>query len=280
MRVGVMLRAACLIGLACSVARAEEPSFFAGSVQLATGFDWSEGDYGTTPDTSILYVPTTLSYRWDGFPLTPLAFDELEIAVTVPYMRVIGPAVVVDGAPVVADTPAAARTRVTSGVRDGIGDVVTRVTWSWFPGPESARPVLELGLRVKAPTASTAKGLGTGEVDTSLQFGLAKSMGNVSLFGHAGYRFLGDPPGFNLRDGAFASVGGSWRAGEHFGAGLLYDWRDASVATARDAHELVPFAWIDFPHGFRIGPYGVFGFSNGSPDVGAGLQLSVRIRVP
>jgi len=261
-----------------------QPSWFAGTLRLSTGIDWSTGSYGASPDTEILYVPTSLAYRWERFPVTPTPRDELEFRLTIPYLRADGPGVIIDGVPTV--TPL-----VETGVREGIGDVVLQSTWRLLPSVGSLLPLFELGARLKIPTADRAKGLGTGEVDAAVQAGLARSfgpytlfgregIGPVSLFGNAGYRILGDPPGFSLRDGPFTSVGASLQIAERYGVGMAYDWRRSATRTTDDIQELVPFGWVDVGTRFRVGPYGVVGFSNGSPDFGVGLQLSVFVRVP
>lgn len=260
------------------------PRWFAGTLRLSTGIDWSTGSYGTSPDTEILYVPSSIAYRWESFPVTPTTRDELELMVTVPYLRVDGPAVIIDGVPTA--TPV-----IETGVRDGIGDVVLRATWRLLPTAGSPLPVFEVGGRLKIPTADRDKGLGTGEFDGAVQAGLARSfgpyalfgyegIGPVSFFGNAGYRILGDSSEFRLRDGPFTSVGASLRLAERFGLGLAYDWRRTATPGTDDSHELVPFGWADVGTRFRVGPYGIVGFSDGSPDFGVGLQLSVFMRIP
>lgn len=270
---GVWRRCApVLLAMCLGAQRADaEPRWFAGTLRVSTGFDWSTGSYGATPDTAILYVPSTISYRWERFPITATPLDELELRVTVPYLRVDGPGVVIDGGSVVPPG-------FDAGVREGIGDVVVRATWRLLPGGGSRLPLVELGGRLKIPTADRDLGLGTGELDTAVEVGLAHRFGALSVFANAGYRFLGDPPEVDLRNGPFASVGASLRLAERWGAGVVYDWRTAAVPGTEDAQELVPFAWADVGR-LRVGPYGVFGFSDGSPDFGAGLQLSLEVPV-
>ncbi|MCP4240096.1 MAG: hypothetical protein GY772_06005 [bacterium] len=260
------------------------PSWFAGTLWFSTGVDWSTGSYGASPDTEILFVPTQLAYRWERFPVTPTPLDELELRLTIPYLRADGPGFIIDGVPTV--TPV-----IETGVRDGIGDVVLEATWRLLPEVGSMLPMFEVGGRVKFPTADRDNGLGTGEFDTGVQAGLAKSfslhsilghegVGPISLFAHAGYRILGDSPEFSLRDGPFTSGGMSLRIAERYGIGISYDWRRSATAITEDIQELVPFGWAVVGRRFRVGPYGVVGFSNGSPDFGVGLQFSVFVRVP
>lgn len=276
--------AAAWLAPAPAAALPPPPSWFAGSAWFSTGVDWSTGSYGASPDTEILFVPTQIGYRWERFPVTPTLLDELEFRLTIPYLRVDGPGFIVDGVPTV--TPV-----IESGARDGIGDVVLQATWRLLPEVDSMLPMFEVGGRVKFPTADRDKGLGTGEFDTAVQAGLAQSfgpysifgfggIGPISLFASAGYRTLGDPPGFSLRDGPFTSGGMSLRIAERYGIGISYDWRRSATASTDDIQELVPFGWVDVGSRFRVGPYGVVGFSNGSPDFGIGLQLSVFVRVP
>jgi hypothetical protein len=175
------------LGALTAGAESAEPRWFAGTLRVSTGFDWSTGSYGSSPDTTILYVPSTISYRWERFPVTATPLDELELRVTVPYLRVDGPGVIIDQGSVVPPGFDAA-------TREGIGDVVVRATWRLLPRANSRLPMFELGGRLKVPTADRDLGLGTGELDTAVQAGLADRFGALSVFGHAGYRFLGDPP--------------------------------------------------------------------------------------
>ena len=52
---------------------------------VSTGFDYSYGKYGETTTTKVLSIPLTT--RWDG--------DHWNVKLTVPYVRVSGPATVI-----------------------------------------------------------------------------------------------------------------------------------------------------------------------------------------
>ena len=248
-----------------------DDAWYAGTLEVSAGGDWSTGRYGGDTNTDLLYLPFSLRYRWEEFP-TPYVWDELELAVTAAYVRLDGPAVLIDGTP-------AASPLLESQVRDGLGDVLVRTTYRIFAPREWSLPALELGARVKVPTADRSKGLGTGELDTTVFVGLADRFGDLSVFGTVGYRFAGDPPGVDLRDTLETTLGTSLRLADRYGVGLSYDWRDARFRGARDAHELVPFAWLQVRRAWRITPYAVVGLSEGSPDVGVGLQVTVSVPV-
>ena len=57
---------------------------------------------------------------------------------------------------------------------------------------------------VKLPTADSAKGIGTGKADFSLDYIISKELQKtVEMSGYAGWQFLGQPDGFTAPSGAF-----------------------------------------------------------------------------
>lgn len=242
-----------------ALAAAQKNSPFAMSV--STGVDYSTGDYGLAQDTKILVVP--LSAR--------ATFGDFAFSATVPYLRIDGPGGVVVGAdgqplPGVPSIP---------GARDGVGDVSLGATYSLHPVPLSG---LEIGLggRVKFPTSAQSQHLGTGKTDVKVSADISYAVGNFVPFVNVGYRFLGDPQGFPLRDGPTASIGAS----APIGSSVLivsYDYARASSALSADSQELFGGLSVPVTQRLTVTGYGVAGLSKGSPDFGAGLLLTVKV---
>ena len=251
---------AVLLGLLGTVSPAhavapepKEPERFL-RVTASTGFDFSTGDFGTDTDTDVWYVPTYLKVEW----------DPIFLKVTVPFVFIDGDAVLIDGQP--EGIP------LSVGSRGGIGDVVIAAGYGYFPNG-GVLPAIELSGRIKIGTADEDQGLGTGEEDYTIQLDLWKNIGRITPFAAAGYKFIGEPPGVNLNDKVFASVGLSLSLGRRFSVGLAYDWAQSAVPGSPDIHGISPFASIKLSDHFAFDPYAVIGFSNSSPDWGLGAQF-------
>jgi len=229
------------------------------SVSLTTGVDYSSGKYGGPISTDILVVPASLrltSGRW-------------RFSATLPYLRIVGAQSVVagDGGPVVID-PNTPRVR-----RDGIGDLSLSSTYAI---PEDAFGLgVELTGRVKVPTASRSRGLGTGKADFAASAELSKTFGTVTPFVEGGYRWIGSPSGIRLRNAPFASAGASIAFGKVV-AIASYDYRGRTSDVSRSSKEL--FGALSGPLSRKVNWtfYGSAGLSSGAPDAGVGLMLSYK----
>lgn len=229
-------------------------------LSFSTGIDYSTGDYGTTGDTEILVVP--LSAR--------LETGRLALTASLPYIRIEGSGVLVGpGGEPLPGVP------TTAGTREGLGDLNLGATYT-IPAEAMNGFEFALGGRVKLPTASRSDQITTGETDLAVSGELSYAAGAVTPFVNVGYRVLGDPDGFDLRNGFTASAGASVQAGRAVLIGS-YDFAEASSALAEDSHEV--FAGLSLPVSsrFTLTGYGVAGLSEGSPDVGMGLLLTTKL---
>lgn len=241
-----------------NVEQAQDNDF---GLSFTTGVDYSSGDYGLAEDTDILVVPFSLRATSGPFAFTA----------SLPYLNISGPGGVVvgpDGQPL-PGVPSA------SGERSGLGDLTLGANYTLRTDPSGGLE-LTLGGRVKLPTANQDKQLSTGETDFSVAGEVAYAMGNVIPFASVGYRFLGDPESFNLRNGPTASVGSSFV----FGKSVLiasYDYARAPSVLAEDSHELFGGLSVPATDRFTVTGYGIAGLSEGSPDYGVGLLLTTKL---
>lgn len=225
-------------------------------LKVSVGFHYSSGDYGTSDTTEIFYVPLVIRgeiSRW-------------ALQATIPYIRVDGPAGIVDGP---------AGPIETSGKGDGLGDIFVRGSFL-LPRPftwPSWAPFVDVAGLVKFPTASRGDGLGTGEFDFGIETDLTWGFGNLTPFASFGYRFLGDPPDANLNDVFGTSAGAQYRILDTIAGGLLIDYRQASSSATDPRLELVPFASWNFVSSWSLDTYVSVGLADGSPAAGVGLQL-------
>jgi hypothetical protein len=254
-----MRKLTAALALSAAVLTNQAHAQSAPEVTATTGVDYSSGDYGTGVDTNILVVPVSARIKTGNLRLTA----------TMPWLRIDGSSGVVgDGNGGVIIDPTAPRT-----VRSGFGDLTLGAAYAI---PEERLGLgLDISARVKVPTASRAKGLGTGKTDVTIGAELSKTFGKITPFASVGYRFLGDPVGLDLRDGWTASGGASVVFGRS-SLILSYDFREASSAFSRDSQEV--FGAFSTPLGQRLTltTYGSAGLSDGAPDYGIGAMVGVR----
>lgn len=255
---GAAVLAACL--LTTGIVHAQESAF-----KLGISGNYSTGDYGTGKDVDIWSVPITANYetgRWN-------------LGLTVPFISIKSAGDVVGGT----DGPIVTKKKKVAGstartTESGLGDVVGSVGYAVLTGNDGF-PFVELIGKVKFPTASESNGLGTGEFDYTAQIDLSQTFGKVTPFGTLGYRFLGEPSGTDLDNTFFASVGVGYAFNNSISVGVAVDYSQATTGGTTDALEASPYVTWDVTDRWGLLFYGLLGLSNGSPDNGGGVQLTV-----
>ncbi len=189
--------------LAAGAAHAQDST-----IKLGVGTNYSTGDYGTGADVDIFSVPFTAKFetgRWS-------------YGLTVPYISITSEGDVVGGT----DKPVVTKKKKSTGAgnrttESGLGDIVALAGYALMTGGND-RPFVDLIGKIKFPTASESKGLGTGAFDYTAQLDLSQTFAKVTPFATLGYRISGDPDGVDLDNIFIAS----------FGAGYAYSDRSAS----------------------------------------------------
>ena len=232
------------------------------SLSASTGADYSSGDYGSElGDTDILVVPVALR----------ATTGDLALTASVPYIRIDGPGGVVVG-PGGEQVPGVP---TESGVREGIGDLSLGAAYT-FRGEQAGGLQFTASGRVKLPTSDESDQLTTGETDYTVKGEVSYPMGDIIPFASVGYRFPGDPEGFDLESGPTASAGFSAILGRSV---LIasYDYASAISSLSEDSHSL--FGGLSVPVGSRLNltGYGVAGLSEGAPDFGVGLLVTAKV---
>ncbi|MCA9502298.1 MAG: hypothetical protein KC616_04415 [Myxococcales bacterium] len=232
---------------------------------VGMGVDFAQGDYGDRDQngdavqTNSGSVPVFLKLEWE-----PVTFR-----ISVPFLLIDGSDQVLggtDGAE--GNTDAAARSRLDY----GLGDVTTSLTYTYYPTRDQRLlPVVDLTTRVKIPTAMND--LGTGYVDVTLQTELSKTLGRFTPFVGFGYRFRG---GAAFRDTWLVFTGLSLRVTDWLSVGAAYEYSEAATSFAGEVSEVSPFLSLRLGQHWRLSPYGVIGFDDGSPDWGVGSTLSYQ----
>lgn len=227
----------------------------------STGLEYSSGTYGGTDDIEDLYIP--LKGRVD--------FERLSFALTVPYLSVRAPQGTTVTDPGGEPVPGTGE-MITE---NGLGDIIAGVTVYDVLYSGDLGIALDLTGKIKFGTADEAKGLGTGEQDYTIRADLYKFFDQFTLLGSAGYKFRGDPADVDLENVLLGSIGGVYLPNEIVSAGLIYDYRESALVDGDAISELTAFVSRQIEDRWAIQLYAFTGFSDSSPDWGAGIQFSI-----
>jgi hypothetical protein len=159
--------------------------------------------------------------------------------------------------------------------RSGFGDVTVAATYSIDFGNDFYADVTG---RLKLPTASTTKRLGTGKVDATVGVDLIKDIGKVSIYAGGRHRFSGKPDNSNLRDVWGAGAGVSARVSKSASIGVDYDWQQSAFATTGSSSELTGWASLRLTRMLRVQIYAGTGFTTNSANFIGGIATSWRFR--
>jgi hypothetical protein len=191
------------------------------------------------------------------------------LKLVLPWIHVSGPAVLLDG-----------RGSGSVGITNdrsvsGLGDINVSATYS-LEQLYAAALFIDFTARVKIPTASFTKGLGTGQADGALQVDVAKAWGKFMPFITLGYRATGRPHGYPLRDVVFGTVGLQYTVNDAVAVGGLLDYRQAALRSAEDPRESTFYINWKLAPLWTLNVYGVVGYSRNSPDAGGGTTITYR----
>jgi hypothetical protein len=225
------------------------------AITLGTGFDYSRGDYGFTDDTEVFSVPAVLSYESGSWLFNA----------SLSYLTIKGPATVVGGSGAPRPTPSS---------ESGIGDIFVSATYQ--AGMIAETVGVSGTVRAKLPTADEGRGLGTGSADYYGELSFYRTFTSVTPFATLGYRVLGDGPTYELRNGLYAAGGAHFRLSPATVFTTLVNWRRPIIAGGDESVEGLVMASHDFADHWKFSAYALKGFTDASPEVGTGVQVSYK----
>ena len=234
----------------------------AARTSVAVGAEYSTGKFGASESTDTLYIPVVVRHETG-----PWVFKA-----TVPWLRITGPGNVIGAGADRVVVPGGNAARRTE---SGLGDVVVSAFYNLMDERKGGLG-LDVGAKVKLPTADETKGLGTGELDYAAQLDFFRPFDATTLFGSIGYRVYGDPAGTTLKDVFYASIGASYRMSQQQAVGVAYDYRPAIVNGGGKVSELTAFWSNRLSPEWKLQLYGVVGFADASPDAGVGMLFERR----
>ena len=105
---------------------------------------------------------------------------------------------------------------------------------------------------------------------------LLHSFGDVSVSAYGGRRFNGQSDVLALRD-VWVAGAGVYVSADRLMVGLDYDWREGATATSPKISEATASLTYKLSDTLRLQGYGYTGFADGSPDLGGGMQILLRL---
>lgn len=228
----------------------------ADTASIGSGFDYSSGKYGGSTTTDILYIPLTGKYEW----------DDLTLKLTLPYIRQTSTNDVVRGFGRIRK-PTVQKVTTTEA---GLGDVTAFADYTIYDGDSLTLDVYE---GIKFGTASSSKGLGTGENDYSTELDGDYTINQSSIYWSAGYTVVGVPAGYQFRNVSYGSIGASQRIDDNTTIGLTYDASESASTLSENPSELTFDVSMKLDKETKVTTDISKGLSSGSPDFGFGLMV-------
>ena len=269
-----MRRVVCAaVGLiAACPALPAEPAKDDGSyrIQVTAGVGRFSGYYGEEEKTTLDVV--SLSTRW--------YFDRAEFQVSLPYLRIDGPAdiIFIDGQPVPIDDDSSGASRTEA----GWGDITLRGEYYLHRGSSKSPWVIGL-LRVSLPTGDEEKGLGAGATDVETGFSFIQQIGRINWLADVAYTFVGDSghngdvkPRNQLRAGAGASV--PFGASQRHSYYVYFENQTSRFSSTEDKRSVAVGISSAFTQArrVRLSASMFFGLSDSTEDVGLYVSLGRR----
>lgn len=258
--------------IAASAAPAAEPAKDDGSyrVQLTAGVGRFTGYYGEEEKTTLDVL--NLSTRW--------YFDRAEFQVSLPYLRIDGPAdiIFIDGQPVPIDDGSSNASRT----EEGWGDVTLRGEYYLRQGSSRSPWVIGV-LRVTLPTGDEEKGLGSGATDVETGLSFIQQIGRINWLADVAYTFVGDSghngdlkPRNQLRTGAGASV--PFGANQRHSYYVYFENQTSRFSSSEDKRSVAVGLSSAFTEAkrVRVSASVFFGLSDSTEDVGFYVSLGRR----
>jgi hypothetical protein len=233
---------------------------------LSTSFNYLKGDYGTSDDVEIIYVPFTFGVRLDRF----------RVGLTIPYLRQTSQDVVLTGGGVASKKGRQAPATTESRTEDGLGDILLRASFVVLK-EDAVLPEIEPYLKIKFPTADEDRGLGTGEFDQTIGVDLSKTfLDRLTAYLTLAYSFVGSPPGQDFDNSFGWSLGAAYAVTRPFSVFAFLDGSTAIAPGQDDPLEFRVGAEYRITKALKLTGSVTKGLSDGSADWGVSAGLALR----
>lgn len=232
------------------------------SGEVFAGVDYQQGDYGTGAKVETVSTSAGIAVRK----------GRVRLGAAVPYLQTTAPVDVVVSQGGLFGTPllASSGNQTVRTSREGLGDATVQAAYDIPVAGFTAT----LGAGLKLPTASRAKGLGTGKVDYAVNAQAARALeGGVTPFAAVGYTVLGKPDGFVVRNTLSATAGTRVVLSPGASAALSYSYEQSAAQALTDRQSIGVGLGIALGRKLQLGVQADAGLSTGAPDMKVGLRL-------
>jgi len=159
----------------------------------------------------------------------------------------------------------------TTSSQSGLGDIITAFSYNLIDHAPTGIG-FDITTRLKIPTASASRNLGTGQVDFAIQGDLYKTISRFILSATFGYRVLGNPAGVTFHNVLYGAAGIGYQLSSRTSIGTSYNMGQSPVKL-QDTRDISIYVSQRISDNFRLNIYGLRGLSERSPDWGGGLNL-------
>jgi len=233
---------------------------------LSSSFNYSTGDYGTSEDTELIYVPFTFGVKLDRF----------ELRLTVPYIRQTSQLVTLTGGGVGVRKDKKAQAAQETDTESGLGDVLLRGSYVLLQ-EQDVWPEVTPYVKIKFPTADEDRGLGTGKFDETFGVELSKTfLERFTAFLGVAYTIVGSPAGSDFDNSFGWSVGAAYAVARPFSVFAFLDGATAISSAQEDPLELRVGAEWRITNVVKLTGAVTKGLSDGSADWGISAGLALR----
>lgn len=261
--------------------------------QIGMSPSYSSGNFGTNTTSEFVYVPFSVRrYFRDG-----------DVSLVIPFVSVTsnGTATLVGGQPIQTlpgrclkkggteidtDKPECltllnagqgvagqAAQRVTN---SGLGDIILRGRY-YLVEERDYVPLIAITGRLKIPTASEGKGLGTGALDHGYGIEISKLIGEKWLaFLDGGYNFIGNPDGVELQNQYWYDIGAGYYFTKNLLGSVYFEEYRALVPGLVNIRDLFFAMNYKASSAWRFNGGVAVGLSNGAPDYVLSIGTSYR----
>ena len=232
------------------------------SGEVFVAADYQQGNYGTGAKVETVSTSVGIALRKKRVRLTA----------AIPYLRTTAPvdAVVSQGGLFGTPLFASSSSQALTTRREGLGDATVQAGYDM----PVASFVATISGGIKLPTASRAKGLGTGKVDYATNVQIARSLsGGITPFATVGYTILGKPEGFAVRNTLSASAGTRAALSSRSFALLSYSYEQSASPFLADRQSIGAGLGLSLGKKLQLGLQGDAGANRGAPEMKLGVRL-------
>lgn len=227
---------------------------------VGTAADFSQGYYGAANKTDVFATVTQIKYQT----------QHISLQLALPYLFISG-----TNYSISSNSTLASATNSQKLTKEGIGDVTLSATYNIFYSNEY-RFAIDGIFKLKIPTASYNDGLGTGELDESLQIYSYKGFNDFTLIVGGGYKWLGQPENTQYQNVANGTVGLDYQLSTSTSLGSLFDIRQSVFDELENQTEITIYGTHKFSPSWNSQLYVYKGLTSSSPTFGVGTSLNYR----